>query len=465
MKKEKETGSELVRLLERGSFRCMCGRRHEPGVDQVVIDSGAVRALPEFVRRYGGTRVFLLSGHDSFAAAGAQVTEMLREENLPCRVHVFPHSPVKPTEETLGSALMHFDYDCDVIVGVGSGVINDTAKLVARATDKPYLFLATAPSMDGFVSATSSMERDGLKVSLPSRAASVVIGDIDILRGAPDRLLRAGVGDMLAKTISLCEWRIARLVVGEYYCPEVDAEVETARKQVLHRAEDLMRRDEKAVRVVTEGLVLAGMAMNHAGMSYPASGMEHYFSHIWDMRALCFPNAQNDLHGIQTALGTLYSLRSYEILQEMQIHPDEERTRKSIGAFDPAAWNRELSSFIGPGADTMIRLEKEERKYAPENCRRRFQAIKENWDEIVAEVRQLPSSHEVQRLMEVIGLPTDAAYLGYDREMLIRCLMMTGDIRDKYLGSRLYRDLGVLEEVAERTFPKMASCNPKSLPV
>lgn len=48
-------------------------------------------------------------------------------------------------------------------------------------------------------------------------------------------------------------------------------------------------------------MVIAGMAVKYAGLSRPASGMEHYFSHIWDMRALAFDDARADLHGIQCA--------------------------------------------------------------------------------------------------------------------------------------------------------------------
>ena len=451
---EQQQGSELMRLLERGRFSCNCGHRHEPGVDRVLIGCGAVRALPELVRNYGGKRVFLLSGHDSFEAAGRQVTACLCEAGIPYSMHVFPRSPVKPTEETLGAAVMHFDYACDLIVGIGSGVVNDTAKLLARATDRTYLFMATAPSMDGFVSATSSMDRDGLKVSLPSRAASAVISDLDILRDAPLRLLQAGIGDMLAKIVSLFEWRLAHLIVGEYWCPEVAGAVETALNSVLQSVEGLIRRETAAVRSVTEGLVMAGMAMNYVGMSRPASGMEHYFSHIWDMRSLCFPEAGSDLHGIQTAIGTLYSLRAYEALTELQLRPDERKAARAWDSFSLAAWNRELTEFIGPGAEAMIRLEQKERKYSPDGWRRRFAAIQAGWDGILAEISLLPSSVEVEALMRTVGIPTDAAYLGYDRKMLQRCLKMTGDIRDKYIGSRLFRDLGVLDEVAEMTFSK-----------
>ena len=42
---------------------------------------------------------------------------------------------------------MGFDASCDMIVAVGSGVINDIGKILANTSKKPYLIFGTAPSM------------------------------------------------------------------------------------------------------------------------------------------------------------------------------------------------------------------------------------------------------------------------------------------------------------------------------
>lgn len=65
-----------------------------------------------------------------------------------------------------------------------------------------------------------------------------------------------------------------------------------------------MKGDKKAVTAVFEGLILCGAAMKFAGVSRPASGIEHYLSHIWDMRGVEF-GTPVELHGIQCAVGTL----------------------------------------------------------------------------------------------------------------------------------------------------------------
>ena len=456
MTAEKIINAGLNDLIRLGEFDCPCGKKHSPGVAKVIIEQGAVLKLPALLEEIGAKKPFLLSGHDTFQAAGEPVCRVLTDAGYSYTKYVYSASPVKPTEFTVGSALMHFDYSCDAIIGIGSGVINDTAKMLARATGMKYIIVATAPSMDGFVSGTSSMDRDGLKSSLYSKAAWCVIGDLDILCKAPMHLLLAGVGDMLAKITSLTEWKLAHIIVGEDYCEVIAALVQRALTQVTEQAQKLLERDPEAVRSVMEGLVIAGMAMNYAGVSRPASGTEHYFSHIWDMRALAFEDAYAELHGIQAGIGTLYTLMAYRTFLEGNYLPDRARATVFVQKFSLNDWNRQLLDFIGPGAEAMIAGEAKEHKYSPEKHEARFAIIEKNWDLILNTLRALPTPEEIRNLMDTIGFPTSAAMIGYTDEQIKNTFMMTKDIRDKYVGTRLFWDLGILEEIADKTYIPLA---------
>ena len=439
----------LEELISMGSFACECGKVHSPGVSKVIVEKGAVNSLPALLKEIGAKKPFLLSGHDTFEAAGASVTAVLENNGIDYAKHVFPVSPVRPTEYTVGSAFMHFDYSCDAIIGIGSGVINDTGKMLARATGLKYIIVATAPSMDGFVSGTSSMDRDGLKVSLYSTAAWAVVGDLDILCQAPMHMLVSGVGDMLAKITSLREWKLAEIIVGEDYCPVTAALVQKALDKVMSSTEGLLKREPEAVASVMEGLVIAGIAMNYAGVSRPASGMEHYFSHIWDMRSLAFEDAQFEQHGIQAGLGTLYTLMAYEELINKGYKPDREKALNFVKNFSLDDWNGQLRSFVGPGAEAMIEGENREHKYDAAKHAKRLEIIIDRWDEITEVIKTLPPSAEIRKLMESIDFPTSAACIGYDKDGVKTTFTMTKDIRDKYVGTRLYWDLGILDEIAE----------------
>ena len=299
--------------------------------------------------------------------------------------------------------------------------------------------------MDGYASATSSMSMDGLKVSLNSRCADMIIGDIDILKQAPEHMLKAGLGDMLAKYISIAEWRIGNLITGEYYCERVAQLIRTALKKCVDNAEGLLKREDAAVQAVFEGLVIGGVAMAYAGVSRPASGVEHYFSHVWDMRGLEF-GTQVDLHGIQCAMATMKAVELYEAIKTMT--PCKEKAYGAVEAFDLEAWNEQLRAFLGNSGETMIAQEKKEQKYNKATHPERFQKIADNWETILQILdEELPSAKELSKIMDTIGISQDLSTIGVDSECAKLTFKATKDIRDKYVLSRLAWDMGVLDDL------------------
>ena len=140
--------------------------------------------------------------------------------------------------------------------------------------------------MDGFASNSSSMIQNGVKVTIYTVCPVAIIADIDIMKEAPMLMIQAGLGDMVAKYVSICEWRISNIITGEYYCPQVAGLMRAALEKCVNTASSLMDRDPQGILSLTEGLILSGIAMSFAEVSRPASGLEHYFSHIFDMSKL-----------------------------------------------------------------------------------------------------------------------------------------------------------------------------------
>lgn len=426
-----------------GKAPCGCGRIHTAAVEQVLIGKGVLAQLPQALA--GCKKPFILADVNTFAAAGETVCRILDVNHIQHTEYVFSQQMPEPDEATVGAALLHFDCTCDAVIGVGGGVINDVGKLLSHTAGIRYLIVGTAPSMDGYASATSSMSRDGLKVSLPTRCPDVIIGDTEILKNAPTHLLAAGLGDMLAKYVSLAEWRIAHLITGEYYCERVAALVRSALKKCVDNAQGLLCRQEDAVAAVFEGLVIGGVAMAYAGVSRPASGVEHYFSHVWDMRGLEF-GTPVERHGIQCGTATLAAVRLYEALEQMK--PDAQKAAAYAAAFDYEQWKQELRQFLGRGAETMIALEAREGKYRTDRREARFAVIEKNWDAILRILQEeLPSSKELETLMKSVDIPTELSALGVDSPCARITFKATKDIRDKYVLSRLAWDMGVLEEL------------------
>ena len=96
----------------------------------------------------------------------------------------------------------------------------------------------------------------------------------------------------------------------------------------------------------------------------------------------------------------------------------------------------------------MISLEAREGKYDPFRHAARLERIIENWDRIIGIVNdEIPEPEYIEELLRSIGAPTSPEGIGIDGKIMPAVLRATGDIRDKYVLSRLAWDLGIEAEL------------------
>jgi len=425
--------------------KCSCGKVHSFPTDKIYCGKGVISKLADTVKAFGASKAYVVCDLNTKKAAGDKVISILEQAKLDYTLFTFNCQKPIPNEEYTGSAVLHFDKSCDIIIGVGSGVVNDISKILATVSSKPYIIVGTAPSMDGYASDSSSMERDGLKTSIPSKCADAIFGDTDILCNAPEKMLMAGLGDIIAKYTSLAEWKISNIINGEYHCETIADIIRGCLKDCTDNAEKLLKRDEQAVKAVFEALVITGMAMAYAGCSRPASGVEHYISHVWDMRGLS-KGTPVDLHGIQTGIGSYITIKLFEKLKG--ITPDREKALEFVKSFSYCEHSRFLLDFIGDGANAMIRQEEKEQKYNLDKHRERLGRILDNWDEIIKTVKaEIPCFDEIDALYSSIGLAKKPSDIGIDDSIVFDTFIATKNIRDKYVLSRLAWDLGIEKEL------------------
>ena len=436
-------------LISKGAFECGCGKTHAAHLRDALICEKAVEKLPQYIKNIGGTKAYVLADVNT-VEAGAAALEILDRNGIDYKKYVYGENHIEPDDRTVGRAFLNYDYSCDIVVGIGSGVINDIGKIIAGTAKLPYIIVATAPSMDGFASSTSSVIRDGLKVSVDSKCPDVVIGDLDILCKAPPFMAASGLGDMLAKYISICEWRIGHTVTGEYYCEEVADIIRFALGKCVENADKILSCDKDAVRSVMEGLVISGIAADYAGVSRPVSGVEHYFSHIWDMRAVEFGTPMS-LHGIQCGIGTLLAIRGYELLKDFT--PDKDFALGRFEKFDKEAWIEKIAGYLGSAGDVMIENARRCELYNPDYHLKRLDNICSNWNKIIEIINEeLPSSDFITGILKKIEAPVSSDEIGIDSSTNPLTFRMTKDIRDKYILSALMFDTGVLDNFAEKAY-------------
>ena len=112
----------------------------------------------------------------------------------------------------------------------------------------------------------------------------MIIGDLDVLSGAPLKLMAAGFGDIIGKVPARLDWMFGSRIFGEKMCPEIEGIVNAAVQKCIESSPELNMRTYEATEGVMEALVLSGIAMQMNGNSRPASGAEHHMSHFLEMR-------------------------------------------------------------------------------------------------------------------------------------------------------------------------------------
>ncbi|OKJ93568.1 dehydrogenase [Streptomyces sp. CB03234] len=190
----------------------------------------------------------------------------------------------------------------DAVVGLGGGKIIDVAKYAAARVGVPMVSVATNLSHDGICSPVSTLDNDNGRGSygVPSPIAMVI--DLDVIREAPARFVRSGIGDAISNISAIADWELSHRRTGEQVDGLAAAMARTAGESVLRHPGTVA--DDEFLIVLAESLVLTGIAMSISGDTRPASGACHEISHAFD---LLHP-ARAALHGEQVGLGAAFAM-------------------------------------------------------------------------------------------------------------------------------------------------------------
>ena len=327
---DKTKGFDFERLTTSGEVDCACGQKHSTDMKILAAGRGIIEEVPAALEKLNVRRPMVASGPFSFEAVGKKVCGILENAKIAHSVFVFEKTGTKklqPNEEAVAKIIEHFDPRCDVLLCVGSGSVGDVCKAAATELKVPQLTVGSAPSMDGYTSASASLELHNTKTSVSVNAPVGVICDVELMAQAPMRLLWAGLGDMAAKPCSLCEWEMASVILGEHYCPYTVDLVKQSYERSFSGAPGIPERSLDSVQAVIEGLLLSGVCMSYVHSSRPASGLEHYFSHCWEMMDIA-RGKEYDLHGIYVGIGAVLTLHIFRKLR--QLHPFMAQRRTSL---------------------------------------------------------------------------------------------------------------------------------------
>jgi glycerol-1-phosphate dehydrogenase [NAD(P)+] len=415
--------------------------------EQVVIGDGALRAVPEVVQRsFGDAPVVVVADETTWAVAGEAVHRGLtaggRELLTP---HVFPARPVLyadyDTVRTLAASLA--DHSAVPVV-IGSGTLNDLAKRACFELQRPYMTVATAASMDGYTAFGAAITKEGYKQTMTCPAPRAVLADLAILTAAPARMTSSGYADLLAKICAGADWIAADVLEVEAIEPRPWSLVQGPLREATGRPAELHGGDPAAMGGLIEGLIMAGLAMQAAGSSRPASGAEHQFSHLWEMEGLGQHPAGDGpplSHGFKVGLGTVAIAALYErVLARDLAALDVEAAVAAWPAWGEAE-RRVRAAHTTPGLDEAA-VEQSREKYVPAaELRTRLGLLAERWPGLAERLRaQLLGAGELTARLRAAGCPTTPGEIGltagrlrstYRRAQMIRTRFTVLDLADQ----------------------------------
>lgn len=404
---------------------CSCGKHHACDIGYVAIERGAIDHLKKLCE--GKQNVLLVADENTYKAAGQQTMAALAGKTL--RSVIFSGATILiPNEEAVAEVEKKLE-GIDVIVGIGSGVIQDLCKFVSFNSGIPYYIVATAPSMDGYASSGAAMIMGGMKVTYSAKVPDAILADPVVLKDAPFPMIQAGYGDIVGKYSALNDWKLSHAVKDEYFCQYIYDLTFDMLKKTLELADGLVQRDEESVKVLMEALVGVGIAMSFAGNSRPASGSEHHLSHYFEITGIV-TDTEYLTHGIDVAYSTVKTAEIREALLNRQWPAVSYRQERS-------EYEAAMKAVYHEVAEGCIALQDKVGHYAAD--RMPIYLAKE--EEIRAILAEHPKASEIEAMLTAVGMSMDEFYKIYDTEKIEKALVYAKDLKDRYTVLWMHYDM------------------------
>ena len=443
----------IDRALERATDTKAC----------LVGDGVIAETVPLFRELFeGADRAIVIEDPRTRAAAGEKVAAMLKASGVEVSEHVIEpggktfhadYRYVDEVREAIKAAGVERDGEKIVPVAVGSGVVNDLAKRASGELGIPYLVAGTAASVDGYSSFGAALRSpEGAKQTYPCPAPRAIVADLDVMRTAPKWMAASGFADLMAKVPAGADWILASELGAAEWHDSAWHTVQDGLKEAIGDPEGVVAMETEPLARFVEGLMLGGFAMQDMQSSRPASGAEHLFSHLLEMRDHTF-KGEIVPHGIQVGVFTLFMCRVYErILAFDYTKLDVEAC---LGNWKPLAEQERLGAAAFAGTKFPdLGVKAVRAKFADrETTRARLEDFKARWPEIKKRLEgQLIPSREIERRLRVVGAPATPEEIGSTVEASLADVRKTIYMRDRYMALDFLDLTGQLDDFAAKSF-------------
>jgi glycerol-1-phosphate dehydrogenase [NAD(P)+] len=190
-------------------------------------------------------------------------------------------------------------------------------------------------------------------------------------------------------------------------------------EKTVSLADDILKRDNESIKVLTEALVLAGIMMSYATTSRPASGSEHHLSHFFEINGIV-----NDTpylaHGTDVAYSTIITAKIRENLLKADfsskyLESEEEK-------------NKNLVRLYGGVSEECKKLQEKLGTYSYD----RNQIYIKKQEAIKKILKEMPTAKEIEDILARVGYSLSYFYSFYGKEKIKDAVKYAKDLKDRY---------------------------------
>jgi glycerol-1-phosphate dehydrogenase [NAD(P)+] len=425
---------------------------------EVLLGAGVLGEVGAvFERAFGDRAAVVIADETTFEVAGKRAGQLLADGGRAlAEPYVFPATPTLHADYDNVIPLARFLRATDAIpVAVGSGTLNDLVKRASHEVERPYLTVATAASVDGYTSFGASITKDGFKQTLTCPAPRAVVADLDVLAAAPAIMTASGYGDLLGKVPAGADWILADATGTDPIPPHVWALVQGSLREAIARPAQVRAGDLDALAGLVEGLMLSGLAMQVAGSSRPASGAEHYFSHLWELEGLAHgvDGGPPPEHGLKVGVGSVAIAAFYERFLRRDLRDVDVDARRAAWPAWPEVERRVRAAHTTPGLDEAAVTQSRDKHIDAAQLADRLTLLRERWPELRDQLRaQLLPAAELRDRLHAAGAPATPAEIGLSMADLRASYTRAPMIRSRYTALDLAAEAGLRDELVAELF-------------
>jgi glycerol dehydrogenase len=313
--------------------------------NRYIQGPGIIKDFGKYISHLG-SKPFLVGGKTALSIVKESVIISATEYSMECGFEVF--SGIGTRSDATELAKKATAFGADIIVGVGGGLVIDTAKIVAHETDLWLVIVPTIASTDAPCSKEALQYTEDHRLDRVvelKRNPDVVIVDSKIIVEAPTRFFVAGMGDALATWIEAqtCAKSGAKNFSGGMATAAAKALARLSYDTLFEYGEAAkLAVDQNRVTPAVEMVIEANTLLSSIGFENCGLAAAHAISSALGI----LEGAENCLHGELVGFGTIINL----VLENYSSDEIDEMigfcravglptTLKELGVKDPSSTN------------------------------------------------------------------------------------------------------------------------------